>query len=782
MRRSFWIAIAMTILLAGTIGSVMLARGVAMSDNADARQTFDTSADGIADTLTLALQHEEDLVTAAGALTIGNPAVTESQFLEWTNSIRAFNRYPELQGISELRIVPASQLAAFAAQQEADPAGPLAANGTFEVSPAGDRPYYCLTAIAQSRNTKLVIPDGLDYCTGGLGTALLEARDSGQSSLVPYKTGATEELGVGTAIYRGGTVPRTVQARQAAFIGWMGTEILPGVILATAIEGHPHTSVDLRYGTGTSRVTFKSGPAPLGAQSATINLHNGWQVEVFAHVTGRGLLSARGALALLIGGSALCWLLGALIYVLGTSRSRAVLLVRRRTEELRHQAFHDALTGLPNRALVLDRIGQMMANARRRRTTVAALFLDLDNFKDINDTLGHRAGDELLARVSTRLSGVLRDGETIGRLGGDEFVVLVEGTTRIDGAEAVAQRILVALETPFEVSGSDAPLRITASIGIATGERTTPEELLRDADIALYRAKAAGKNVAQVFTPSMQESVDDNRRLDVDLHEALEAGQFFLLYQPTIDLQNGTVNGVEALLRWRHPTRGVVQPNDFIPALEASGLIVPVGRWVLETACRQGARWQKQGRRLRISVNVSCEQIQRDCILDDVYNALSTSGLDPASLVLELTETTLMQDVDNTVDRLNLLKAIGVQIAIDDFGIGFSSLACLRDFPVDILKIDRSFVSPFDVTAPAAFIPTFVQLGKTLGLEVVAEGIESEEERENVTAEHVDTGQGFLFAHPLEAEAVDRLLGASDPPADEPLDDSGAGRPFSARR
>ena len=327
-------------------------------------------------------------------------------------------------------------------------------------------------------------------------------------------------------------------------------------------------------------------------------------------------------------------------------------------------------------------------------------------------------------------------------------------------ADAVAERILATLVPPFEISGSDIPLSITASIGIATGDRTTPEELLRDADIALYRAKAAGKSRFAVFTPSMLESVDDHRSLDVDLHRALATDQFFLLYQPTIDLSTGAFTGVEALLRWRHPTRGVVQPDDFIPALESSGLIVPVGQWVLETACRQGATWQRQGHRFVVSVNVAAKQLRAR---PDRRRCLSRhsppSGFDAGMLVLELTESTLMQDVDTTVTRLKMLKALGVRLAIDDFGTGFSSLAYLQQFPIDILKIDRSFVSGIgDADKSAAIVRTFVQLGRALSLEVIAEGVETHVQWRQLEAADVDTGQGFLFARPLTADAVDQLL------------------------
>ena len=439
-------------------------------------------------------------------------------------------------------------------------------------------------------------------------------------------------------------------------------------------------------------------------------------------------------------------------------------ITRRKDAEdrLAHAALHDALTGLPNRTLILNRAEQMLARARRQHTEVAALFLDLDNFKDINDTLGHEAGDQLLADVAARLTSALREGDTVGRLGGDEFIVLIEGASLAAGSDVVAARIRDVLAAPFSISASDVPFQVTASIGIAEGDRAHPGELLRDADIALYRAKAAGKHCTVTFSPSMQEAVDDQRTIEVDLHHALDNGEFFLLYQPTVELATGAFVGVEALLRWRHPQRGVVQPSSFIPALESSGLIIPVGEWALHEACRQGAEWHRQGHQIAMSVNISGVQLERDRVIDDVHNALTASGFDPGRLNLELTETTLMHDVEATVVRLKLLKALGVSLAIDDFGTGYSSLAYLRQFPIDVLKIDQSFVSGVARTKEsAAIVHTLVQLGKVLDLETVAEGIETDEQCRLLQAEDVNIGQGYLFARPLETDAVGELLKAA---------------------
>lgn len=757
-RRYIWFAAAAALMVIGSIGSILGAQAVARSEGQRSHQGFVTSSMEIASTLKLAIQHDQDLVIAAGAFVVSDPNASQAKLLQWANSVRAFERYPELVGIAELAMVPASQLNAFAARALVDPPGALAADGTYKVTPAGSRPYYCLATASVTR-TPSTTPAGFDFCDTELGPDLLKARDSGQPAYLLYGTGKSAELVLGTPVYSGGVVPNTVQARRDAFIGWTGTLILPGVILTTALEDHPSTAAAFRYVDQSSAVTFRAGSIPAGAQSATIDLDNGWHVQVYGTVSGSRIVANPDALALLFGGIVFSLSLGLLLYVLGTSRSRALQLVRDRTDELHHQAFHDSLTGLPNRALILDRAGQMLARARREHSAVAAFFLDLDDFKDINDTLGHEAGDQLLTGVAARLSGVLREGDTVGRLGGDEFVVLADGASLKGGANIVAGRILDALNAPFEISDSDIPLAVNASLGIAEGDRTTPDELLRDADIAMYRAKAAGKHCAVLFSHAMQESVDDHRHLELDLHRALENGQFFLLFQPTVDLATGDLIGVEALIRWRHPDRGIVLPDEFIPSLESSGLIVPVGRWLLETACRQGVVWQSEGRPITVSVNISAVQLERDRIIDDVNDALEASGLDPKRLILELTETALMHDVQATLVRLSLLKAIGVCIAIDDFGTGYSSLAYLRQFPIDILKIDQSFVSGIaDSSESAAIVHTLVQLGKVLELKTLAEGIENKDQLMQLRLESVDIGQGFLFARPLEAGAIDNLL------------------------
>ncbi|HEY5097154.1 MAG TPA: EAL domain-containing protein, partial [Acidimicrobiales bacterium] len=431
----------------------------------------------------------------------------------------------------------------------------------------------------------------------------------------------------------------------------------------------------------------------------------------------------------------------------------------RLVDQIRYQALHVPLTGLPNRSLILDRTERMLARARRTIEPVAALFIDLDGFKDVNDTLGHGSGDQLLRAVAERLAVTMRASDSIGRLGGDEFVVLVDGTTMDSGPELVADRLLEVLRSPFELEAAGGAITLTASIGIAVGTRSTAAELLRDADIALYEAKAFGKNCFVVFQPEMHTAVQDHHLLQMDLRDALSSNQFFLVYQPILNLRSGGVIGVEALLRWRHPVRGVVQPDDFIPMLEDSGMIVDVGRWVLEEACQQGAQWRAQGHDLSVSVNVSARQLESDRLICDVEQTLRSSGLEPGSLTIEITETAIMRNVSEVVPRLEALKTTGVRIAIDDFGTGYSSLAYLQRFPVDTLKIDRTFISSMAESPEAsALIRTLVQLGKTLGLETLAEGIEEQQQYLQLEREECDSGQGYLFARPLEPEALIEFL------------------------
>jgi diguanylate cyclase (GGDEF)-like protein/PAS domain S-box-containing protein len=427
--------------------------------------------------------------------------------------------------------------------------------------------------------------------------------------------------------------------------------------------------------------------------------------------------------------------------------------------ELEHQAFHDTLTGLPNRALFRNRVEHALAGQRRDSLPVAVLFLDIDDFKDVNDSLGHAAGDEVLQEVGRRLDGCMRAVDTAARLGGDEFAVLIDGSESEMQAIEIAHRVMDALAVTLPLDGKQ--VTIAPSIGIAfSGEKGSAgrdaEELLRDADAAMYMAKEAGKGGYQVFQPDMHAQALARLELKADLQRAMDAGEFTVRYQPYMDLSRGDMAGMEALARWEHPVRGTVSPTEFIPLAEATGLIVPLGHQILKEACGQAALMQRECPRdppLSISVNVSAFQLQRAQFVDEVRDVLAETGLAPSSLILELTESVMMRDTDLSISRMNALRSLGIRLAIDDFGTGYSSLGYLRRFPVDILKIDRSFLAdPSDqVTQLTAAV---VELARIFELRAVVEGIEDETHLERLKDMSPDFGQGFHFAKPLSGEEL----------------------------
>ena len=426
-------------------------------------------------------------------------------------------------------------------------------------------------------------------------------------------------------------------------------------------------------------------------------------------------------------------------------------------DQLAHQAFHDPVTSLANRALFADRVQHSIMRSSRGGPTIGVMFIDLDDFKTVNDSLGHAAGDTVLQEVARRLLGAVRPADTVARFGGDEFAVLLDGIKDSEEAADVAGRILRALALQYDIDGKHVYPRASVGICLADHElgSSDAEELLRNADVAMYMAKRDSKGSYRVFEPAMHERVVERLELQAELQQALELDQLVIHYQPVVRLDQRSDYGVEALLRWMHPTRGTIPPLHFIPLAEETGLIVPIGRWVLLEACRQGVRLHERFPRtppLTMSVNLSVKQLQSDSIIADVRDALELTGLPPSALVLEITETVMMADTDLAVQRLHELKALGVLLAMDDFGTGYSSLSYLSRFPVDILKMDRSFLSSeHDESGLAAAI---IALGNSLSLDVVAEGIELPEQIASLRDLGCELGQGFLFAKPMDHEAL----------------------------
>jgi len=438
-------------------------------------------------------------------------------------------------------------------------------------------------------------------------------------------------------------------------------------------------------------------------------------------------------------------------------QASVALAAAKTANSIRH-AFNDSLTGLPNRALLLDRLEVALGRADRERKPVSVLFLDLDGFKVVNDSLGHVAGDRLLIDVAGRLRGCLRRGDTAARIGGDEFAILLGDLGNPERAQHVAERVIAALREPFTVLGRE--VFVSASIGIAYGQDDA-QDLLRNADVAMYRAKRSDEAGAYAtFEPSMHTAVVERLEIEADLRRAIERDELLLHYQPIIELASGRIAGVEALLRWAHPRRGLVMPFEFIPLAEETRLILELGRWVLREACRQAAFWRADPRtdRPTVSVNISGLQLLDSSLDAEVAAALADSGLEPASLTLEITETVLVQDVAAAVDRLEKLRALGVSIAIDDFGTGYSSLRYIRRFPADVLKIAKPFVDGLHDETDAALVRTIVALADSLALRTVAEGIEDHRQLARLRELGCLLGQGYLFARPLPAHDVTELL------------------------
>lgn len=434
--------------------------------------------------------------------------------------------------------------------------------------------------------------------------------------------------------------------------------------------------------------------------------------------------------------------------------------------QLAHMAFHDPLTGLPNRALCLDRIRQAIERAKRRGNyQYAVIFLDLDRFKVINDSLGHLMGDRLLENVAKRLRNCVRGLDTVARLGGDEFVLILEETGSQREVVRIIKRIRTAMTEVFPIADHD--IHVSASMGVVISPALydKPEELLRNANIALHRAKAQGRNRFKVFNSRMLEDAIRLMNLENDLRHALARQEFYLDYQPILALRDRRLTGFEALVRWRRPDRGVVPPLEFIPVAEETGLIVPLGLWILEEACRTMAGWLREFPEcdgLAVSVNLSARQLSQPALVEDVERILRATGLDPRALKLEITETVIMDNPELSILRLKRLKALGIRLSVDDFGTGYSSLSYLQRFPIDTLKVDRAFVSDIEMPENRKIVGAVVTLAHSLGLDVVAEGVEQETQTTVLNSFACEAGQGFLFSHPLGREDVEKLLHATD--------------------
>jgi diguanylate cyclase (GGDEF)-like protein len=430
-------------------------------------------------------------------------------------------------------------------------------------------------------------------------------------------------------------------------------------------------------------------------------------------------------------------------------------------EQMEYQAYHDALTGLPNRLLFRDRIDIALAHAKRHRTAAAVMFLDLDQFKLVNDSLGHTVGDALLQEVATRLVLSIRADDTVARMGGDEFTVLLTDVKDPGASAVVAQKLLEAISQPMVIEGHE--LYVTTSIGIARSpeDGIDAETLLKRADNAMYRAKEAGRNNFQFAATASQETVSERLAIERSLHHAFEREEFVVHYQPMTNLLTGNVVGAEALIRWNHPERGLMSPDDFIPIAEESGLILPIGEWVLRTAVKQMKSWHTEHGPLRVAVNLSARQFQQRDLTTMIERILTENHYPPELLDIEITESTAMQNADVSLAVMKRLRQMGVRISIDDFGTGYSSLSYLKRFPIDTVKIDQNFVRDLsDASNDGAIITAVISMARALNLRVVAEGVETEAQLAFLRRENCEVVQGFLHSRPVSAAEFETSLRA----------------------
>jgi diguanylate cyclase (GGDEF)-like protein len=792
-----WALAAAVCAAAGITASLLGAGKVASEHRTQATRSFQTDAASTAATMKLMLQHEEDLAASAGTYFANNPHATESQFAAWAHWARLLRHYPELERAGFLALVsPAAPTSASGGAASASTAAAAktaattatrttgaaasSASGTstsssshapkanplagLRIVPSGIRPYYCLASVELVRSPARRSRAGIDYCAQI--PALIFSRTTGHALVAPVSPTRPGQLGIETPVYRGTVPPATAAGRMSAFAGWLREVLEPGVVLEATLAQHPGEAILLAYSRGSSHSTFSLGTPRGGAPSRTTTLRGGWTVTSYGAPIASGMLSDREARGLLIAGGALSILIGLLIYALGAGRPAsaaepaAAPRLRPRARPTANENLYDELTGLPSRALTLDRAERTVARAGRQSGMLAgALLVDVDWFDDVNQKLGRAAGDQLLRTVAERLEEVVRTEDSVGRLEGDKFLITVESVARGVRLDSLARRLIEALHKPVELDDFGPSFVLTASIGVAYGRYTSHEQLIHDARLAMEASKQAGKDRYTLFNANMRAVIEDRGVLEAELNAALREGQFFLLYQPICDLRTRKVVGLEATIRWQHPKQGVQLPQDFLPLAEETGLIVPIGRWVLQEACARAAEWEVAGQKVPVGVQVSARQFNREGFATDVLRALQQSGVDPSMLTLEIAESIVMADATAATERMHQLKNLGVSMAIDDFGSGYAYRADLQRMPLDFLKVDRSqLAASEDEDYRHWLLEAILVFGRDLSLTVIAKGIETAEQVSALQQMGCEMAQGHFFGEPTPGDALERLF------------------------
>jgi diguanylate cyclase (GGDEF)-like protein len=722
-RRVSLVGAACAVLL-GAAASVLGASAVADGHDDEAQRQLEADAASIVNDLGQVIVHELDLLAGSAAVVLSEPATTSAQLTTWADEANLASRYPE---VSTLAYVDTS----------------------------------ChVRAVGHSAPGAASLPTG-DLCRGDMGPALQAAIDSGTGVYALDSDTTGGDLAIVQSLIPGPDA-RVSDARERwdAHAGWMVMVMRPEVVVGQLTAARDDTSVAIIHSGANGTTIARAGTAPGPTRTIRHLLGGEWTVAITRTFEPVGLFEAGAPAAVLTGGLAGSVLLGVLI-AMGGSLAAIAARLRARTSELLIQATRDGLTGLANRDEIREEIRRRIEANTEIGGATGVIHVDVDDFKAINDSLGHSAGDDLLRAAAARLSGCMRDSDVIARVGGDEFIVVLGGAVDEPTTQSVASRLLEVMRAPFHLPGARSPVRTTVTIGAAVCEGRTAEEALQDADVALHHAKASGKNSIHVFHPQLAELQKLRFEMQLGMTAALAEDQFRLVYQPIWKTDARQLVGVEALLRWEHPTLGLLPPDQFIPELEANGHIVEVGRWVLGEACRQVAEWQQVMPNLTVSVNASARQFTDDQIIHDVRSAMDGSGIAPGTLTIEITETALMADPSISAGRLQRLRDLGCHIAIDDFGVGYSSLGYLQMFPADVLKIDRSFVTGLSRAPESlALVRAIVQLASDLHLHTLAEGVETEDQLAVLRDHQVKLAQGYLVAKPLTpADFVEQMLG-----------------------
>lgn len=767
--RAAWI-----VLLVGLLGSGAAALYRRANARAQDRAAFHATAADIASTVAASLKRDVDFVATLRAIASLEPNLTTQRLDQWKNQIGRFEPQPAWFGTAVIDIIPGRQLNAFARRFEADPVLRTLSGGSFQVVPAGQRPRYCLISAWLSPRTRtatqLPFPLTLDFCAASASTSapftvwpILEGEvDTGAVTALAGLTGVSdsESLVLTAPVYRRGTSVTTLAQRRAALQGWVGTGFDVRELVRDAVTArHPNTLVDVYAeipGQGAQLIVQSGTGRRSLSYTRPVTASSQWTVVV----RGDPPSADARALAVFLIGTIVSLLAFLLFRRIGHGRDHALRLLQERDGELLRRAVHDELTGLPTRAFALENASKRLVQARRRGSPMAALLINLDGFRRINNTYGSRVSDELLRAVAQRLSAAIPESDFLARYGGDEFLVLTSRAESGTEPELVAERVLTVLRAPFELPDElPEPVLLTASIGVAFGETSSAQDLQSDAEAALAEAKAAGKNRVVTFDATVRDAVDDRLGLEYELRDAFKAKQFSLLYEPAVDLRTGVIALMEPHVCWNHPTRGRLDASAFMGLAEDAGLAAELDRWIIDEACRQGAAWEREGFGLRIAVNVSARQLERCRLVDDLERAVTVSGITPSRLAIDIPEQALVTAPGAAISLLESIKSLGMTIAVDHFGRGYATPRQLRRLPIDVVKIDPSITRVAGGSrASHALFGTLVELAEEVGAVSAASGIDTSEVLAGVYRDHCAYGQGALISPPLAADEVNAFL------------------------